>query len=153
MRSGGASLDHFGGTQQTMGARQDRLSWLSAAFALGIQPVNRLNDPTSVYQLVRENQQVWRNFETELFSGFQIDDEIKFIGVSDGQVSGFCAFQDFTHKTHCYLKALLGVSRVAHQAAAQHVPTTGTHGRNFVSFCQPHDLIRIITEKRYSTDV
>ena len=62
---------------------------------------------TSVYQLVRENQQVWRNLEAELFSGFQIDDEIKFIWVSDRQVGRFYAFEDFTHKTHRYFKALL----------------------------------------------
>jgi len=64
----------------------------SALAVLRFTTISNFCRKTSVYQLVRENQQVWRNLEAELFSGFQIDDEIKFIRVSDRQVSRFCAF-------------------------------------------------------------
>jgi hypothetical protein len=87
-RARGASLDHL------VGAQQNRWGYGKTERRGGLEVQDHLEfcRKTSVYQLVRENQQVWWNLEAELFSGFQIDDEIKFIRVSDRQVSGFCAF-------------------------------------------------------------
>ena len=87
-RHNGYLFDHL------VGAQQYRWGYGKTERRGGLEVQDHLEfcRKTSVYQLVRENQQVWWNLEAELFSGFQIDDEIKFIRVSDRQVSGFCAF-------------------------------------------------------------
>ena len=46
---------------------------------------------------IRSRQHVRRNRDSDLFGGFQIDDELKFRRLLDGEVRGLGTLQDLAH--------------------------------------------------------
>ena len=49
--------------------------------------------------LTRPRQHIRRNRNADLFSGFQIDDELELLRLLYGQVGGLGAFQDFVDQS------------------------------------------------------
>ena len=81
----------------------NRRRFLRQCFFLGVPRRNRQskrNDNAenhgpkkySPNHLVRPCQYIGRNDEADLFGGFEINDQLEFLGPLDGQVGGFCAF-------------------------------------------------------------
>ena len=55
----------------------------------------------SSYDPIRPYQHVWRYRHADLLGGFQVNDQFKLHGLLDGEVGGFCAFEDFVHNRPC----------------------------------------------------
>ena len=53
--------------------------------------------PFSLDHLVRSRQHVGRNREADLLCSLEIDHQLKLCRLLDGQIGGFCAFEDFVN--------------------------------------------------------
>ena len=70
--------------------------------------------------LVRSREHIRRNRQADLLRGFQVDDELKFLWLLDGQIGGFGTLKDLVHKNGGASVGFDPVCSVGHEAT--HVP-------------------------------
>src|SRR5262249_30440918 len=86
----------------------------------------------SVDHLVRPQQQRGRDREAERLGGLHVDDEIKFRGLLDGQVSGLGALEDLVNVGRGTPKQLSAARSIRHETADNDKFAEGEYRRQAV---------------------
>src|SRR6185503_5741938 len=96
--------------------------------------------------LVRPRQRSMRNRQANLFSGFEVDDQLKLCRLFDGKVGGLGAFQNLVHIGGGTPEGVVVARAVVHEAAGFDIFRSGIDRREPMFCCEVHDWFSMSIE-------
>src|SRR5262245_29142857 len=112
-----------------------------------LKPSTTLTPDYLPYYSVRPRQHIRRYCQPNLFGGFQIHNELKFLRLLYRDVGGFSALQDLIYHRRNTLEGFASVPAVGHQSAVLDIITSTIDSRQSMLGRELDDLLVIVARQ------
>src|ERR1051325_4630983 len=102
---------------------------------------------------IRPEQQRRRDGEAERLGGLEVDDELELRRLLDGEISGLCAFENFSNVTGDAVQLIEKVRAIRHQAASLHMQSIRIYGRQSTLDSEVRNPLSLVDEHRIADDI